>query len=98
MSLPDKIDHVLTNDFRSRFATTRTIHQTHNSEISFASAAEASAIWSMEDWHVEAPEGGQAPKTMHGYGFYHEKWRLVDGTWKLARFELRRNILFHAAH
>ena len=78
---------------RELFATTRTIHQTHNSEIEFASDTEAHAIWSMEDWHVHEPENGNPPKTMHGYGFYHETWKLIDGQWRLARLELRRNIL-----
>ena len=78
---------------RGLFATTRTIHQTHNLEIEFKSPAEASAIWSMEDWHVYAPEGDNPSKTMHGYGFYYETWELVNDEWKLARLELRRNII-----
>jgi 3-phenylpropionate/cinnamic acid dioxygenase small subunit len=81
---------------RGLFATTRTIHQTHNSEIEFKSPTEASAIWSMEDWHVYAPEGDNPSKTMHGYGFYHETWELMNGEWKLARLELRRNIVLRA--
>lgn len=47
----------------------------------------------MEDRHIYAAEEGNAPKTLHGYGFYHEEWELVDGTWKIAKLELRRSIL-----
>jgi hypothetical protein len=78
---------------RRLFATAQTIHQTHNSEIDFKSPTEASAIFSMEDWHVYAPEGDKPSKTLHGYGFYHEAWEAADGVWKLARLVLRRNIL-----
>lgn len=49
---------------RGLFATTQTIHQTHNSEIEFKSNAEVAAIWSMEDWHIYEPKDGQAPRTM----------------------------------
>jgi hypothetical protein len=81
---------------RELFATTQTIHQTHNSEIEFKSATEASAIWSMEDWHIYSAEGGNSSKTMHGYGFYHEIWKLLAGEWMLARMELRRSIIARA--
>jgi hypothetical protein len=40
--------------------------------------------------------GDNPSKTMHGYGFYYETWELVNGEWKLARLELRRNIVFRA--
>ena len=49
---------------RGLFATTQTIHQTHNSEIEFKSNAEVAAIWSMEDWHIYEPKDGQAPRTL----------------------------------
>ena len=78
---------------RGLFATTQTIHQTHNSEIESKSPTVASAIWSMEDWHIYAPEEGKPAKTMHGYGFYYETWELINGEWMLASLELRRNIV-----
>ncbi|CAB3962252.1 MULTISPECIES: nuclear transport factor 2 family protein [Burkholderia] len=80
---------------RRLFANAQTIHQTHNSEIEFKSATEATAIWSMEDWHIYAAKDGNPSKTMHGYGFYHEKWERINNDWRLARLELRRNILTH---
>ena len=78
---------------RQLFATTQTIHQTHNSEIEFQSPTHATAIWSMEDRHIYAPEGGNPSKFLHGYGFYHESWDCVEGQWLIAKLELHRNIL-----
>jgi hypothetical protein len=78
---------------RDLFATAQTIHQVHNSEIEFKSDTEASAIWSMEDWHIYAPVDGNPSKTLHGYGHYHETWKLIDGAWVIASIELRRTIL-----
>jgi hypothetical protein len=78
---------------RELFATTTTIHQVHNSEITFQSASEARAIWSMEDWHRYTPTAKDSRKSLHGYGHYYETWRLADGSWKLSRLELRRIIL-----
>jgi 3-phenylpropionate/cinnamic acid dioxygenase small subunit len=75
---------------RALFATTRTIHQVHNSEITLIAEGEAHAIWSMEDWHIYSPTKETPAKSMNGYGHYHETWRLVDGLWKIARLELRR--------
>ena len=39
------------------------------------------------------PRDGNPPRTMHGYGFYHERWKLIDGQWRLAHLELHRSIL-----
>lgn len=80
---------------RRLFATTQTVHQTHNSEIEFQSNTQASAIWSMEDWHIYAPESDKPSKTMHGYGFYYETWELIDDSWVIASLELRRTIVLH---
>ena len=67
---------------RCLFASTQTVHQTHNSDIEFKSDTEARAISSMEDWHVQAPEWGKPSKTMHGYGFYQMKpGELINGVW-----------------
>lgn len=78
---------------RQLFATTRTVHQVHNSEITLKSELVAEAIWSMEDWHIYSPTEENPAKTLHGYGHYYETWRLVDSVWKIARLELRRIIL-----
>ncbi|WP_454857742.1 nuclear transport factor 2 family protein [Rhizobium binxianense] len=69
-----------------------TIHQVHNDEIEIVSDSEVRAIWSMEDYLILA-EGDDRPASQHGYGHYHEIWRLVDGKWRLAELDLRRTIL-----
>lgn len=75
------------------FADAQTIHQLHNSEIEFISDTEVRAIWSMEDVQIFPASGDNPKNTVHGYGFYHDTWRLIDGEWKLAVLELRRIIL-----
>lgn len=68
------------------------IHQVHNSELTFHPDGIVSAIWSMEDYIVGlAPEVGF--HTLHGYGHYHETWQHLDGRWAIASLELRRTIL-----
>ncbi len=73
-------------------AGAHTIHQVHNDEIEMISDSEVRAIWSMEDYLILA-EGGDRPASMHGYGHYHETWKSVDGSWRIAVLELRRTIL-----
>jgi 3-phenylpropionate/cinnamic acid dioxygenase small subunit len=77
---------------RTLFATTSTIHQVHNSEITLVTDSEAHAIWSMEDWHIYTPTEQNPTKSMNGYGHYYETWRMRDGEWRIARLELRRII------
>jgi hypothetical protein len=69
-----------------------TIHQVHNDEIELISMDEVQVIWSMEDYLIFA-EGGNGPKSIHGWGHYHETWRLVGGHWRISDLELRRTIL-----
>jgi hypothetical protein len=80
---------------RGLFATTQTVHQTHNSEIEFQSNTQAYAIWSMEDLHIYAPEDDQPSKMMHSYGFYYETWELIDDSWVIASLELGRTVVLH---
>jgi hypothetical protein len=68
------------------------IHQMHNDEIDQISDTEISATWSMEDMILFRP-GSEGPRRMHGYGHYHELWRLGPDGWRIARLELRRTIL-----
>ena len=71
----------------------QSIHQVHNDELAIVSADEVTAIWSMEDYIVFATESAHETSSMHGYGHYHETWIRTDGTWRIARLELRRTIL-----
>lgn len=70
----------------------QSIHQVHNDEIDQVSDAEISAIWSMEDVIIFRP-GAEGPRRMHGYGHYHELWRLGPNGWRFSRVDLRRTIL-----
>lgn len=71
----------------------KSIHQVHNDEIDTVSESEIRAVWSMEDYLI-FPDGNDGrPASMHGYGHYHETWRLEEGQWRLAHLELRRTIL-----
>ncbi|KQV78139.1 hypothetical protein ASC90_27095 [Rhizobium sp. Root1220] len=70
----------------------QTIHQVHNDEIEVISDTEVRAIWSMEDYLLLAP-GNDRPQSIHGFGHYHETWRLLDGSWRLVELELHRTIL-----
>ena len=72
---------------------TKTIHQVHNDEIEIVSETEVKAIWSMEDYIVFNDREDDRPASMHGYGHYHETWRLEENAWRLASIELRRTIL-----
>lgn len=69
-----------------------TIHQIHNEEFEVVSDTEIRAIWSMEDY-LKLAEGPDRPASMHGFGHYHETWRLEDGKWRIAKIDLRRTIL-----
>lgn len=70
----------------------QSIHQMHNDEIDQISETEIAGIWSMEDVIIFRP-GSEGPGRMHGYGHYHEVWRLGPEGWRIASLELRRTIL-----
>jgi 3-phenylpropionate/cinnamic acid dioxygenase small subunit len=74
-------------------AGARTIHQVHNDELEIVSESEIRAIWSMEDYVIFPDIDDGRPASLHGYGHYHETWRLEPSGWRLARLELRRTIL-----
>ncbi len=65
-----------------------TVHHGHMPEITFTSDTTADVIWAMED-KLRWPDGFPI-KTMHGYGHYHETYRLVDGAWKIQTLRLSR--------
>lgn len=71
-------------------------HQVHNDELTQVSDTEIHAIWSMED-NIIFPEADEAtdprPARHHGFGHYHEVWRLENGQWQMASMQLRRTIL-----
>ena len=77
---------------KAYLAGAHTIHQVHNSEIEVVSNVEVQAIWSMEDYLILA-EGHDRPASVHGYGHYHETWRLMENAWRITRIDLYRTIL-----
>lgn len=67
-----------------------TVHHGHMPEISIESADSATGIWAMED-KLWAKDGAPVPfKWMHGYGHYHERYRRIDGEWRIAEVRLTR--------
>jgi hypothetical protein len=65
-----------------------TVHHGHMPEIEILSETEAKGVWAMEDMLRWAP--GAPIKTLHGYGHYHERYRRVNGQWKIAQLKLTR--------
>lgn len=70
---------------RSIIGSASTVHHGHMAEIDILSNVTARGVWAMEDI-VEWPDGRQ----IHGYGHYHEEYRLVSTSWKIARLHLTR--------
>lgn len=66
-----------------------TVHHGHMPEIEILSDTEATGIWAMED-KLRWPEGAGPMRLMHGYGHYREKYRKVDGKWRIASLKLTR--------
>ncbi|MEO3868234.1 nuclear transport factor 2 family protein [Nonomuraea sp. B12E4] len=57
--------------------------------IEITGPEEATGIWSMHDY-VAFPDDGGAPRGMHGYGRYHERYVRVDGRWRIHTTRLTR--------
>ena len=70
-----------------------TVHQVHSPEIEFTSNTCANVIWAMSDI-VVWPEDVEPPLTsirsIHGYGHYHETYKLTGTEWKIASLKLTR--------
>ena len=65
-----------------------TVHHVHSYEIEFQSDTEATGIWCMEDrlwWQQEGKE-----QNLHGFGYYHERYRKEGGVWKFCYRRLDR--------
>lgn len=65
-----------------------TVHHGHMAEVEILSYTSARGIWAMED-RLWWPEGSPI-KRLHGYGHYHEEYRVCDGEWKIAVNRLTR--------
>jgi hypothetical protein len=61
-----------------------TAHQVHSPEIRIDGDT-ASGIWAMQD-RVIFPNG----RSLTGYGHYHDRFRRLDGQWRIAALKLTR--------
>lgn len=69
---------------RSTLDEAQTIHQGFMPEIDLISNTEATGVWAMED-RIET-----TAKSTHGFGHYHEEYRIEDGGWRISRISLHR--------
>lgn len=64
------------------------VHQGCNADIELTSATTATAIWPMSD-RLFLPAGAPFSQ-MIGYGYYHETYVKVDGSWKIKTLYIER--------
>lgn len=66
------------------------VHHGHTPEITLTSDTTATGVWAMEDklWWTNAETGVE--EHLHGYGHYHEEYRLVEGRWLISYRNLTR--------
>jgi hypothetical protein len=62
-----------------------TIHHGHMGELSRVDATHATGIWAMEDRVYWSPT-----HSLHGFGHYHERYRVQDGEWRIEHSRLSR--------
>ncbi|MBY0509826.1 MAG: nuclear transport factor 2 family protein [Rhodospirillaceae bacterium] len=81
---------------RGSIATVTTVHHGHMPEITVLSADEAVGVWAMEDL-LYWPEGegitradGTRISRLHGFGHYHETYRVHGGRWRIQTLRLTR--------
>lgn len=70
---------------RGTLSSKITVHHGHMPEIEINSPDSASGVWPLEDLIKFAPG-----LEMRGYGHYHEKYRRVDGEWRISYSRLTR--------
>lgn len=70
---------------RSFILTAVTVHQVHLPEI-LLDGDDAEAIWAMQDRVIFGPQG----PSMTGFGHYRDRFRRVDGTWRISASKLTR--------
>ncbi len=65
--------------------------------VTFDGDDAAEGTWSMEDWLWIGAGGLLPPGVMHGWGHYHDRYRRVEGGWKITATRLTRIRLDFAA-
>lgn len=66
------------------------VHQVHSPEIEFTSDAEATGIWALHDILIWPAPNMFGVTSMVGYGNYWERYRRVEGTWRIAEVKVSR--------
>lgn len=64
------------------------VHAGHTCEIEFIDDVTASVVWSMSD-HLYFP-AGEPYSEIFGFGYYHETYTRVDGSWKIRTLRIER--------
>jgi uncharacterized protein (TIGR02246 family) len=65
-----------------------TTHHGHTPEITITGSDTATGIWAMFDYLTFPGDG--LPKSLKGYGHYHEEYVREEGTWRIKRLVLTR--------
>ncbi|MFH5824671.1 nuclear transport factor 2 family protein [Georgenia sp. AZ-5] len=86
--LPVVTPDAMTTALKARMTGVFTCHHGHDPEITFHSEDRASGVWAMEDI-VRRPAGSELA-SFHGWGYYHEEYRKVDGEWRFTRVRVAR--------
>ena len=63
-----------------------TLHQGHHPEITLVSDTEATGIWYLQDIVIDTREKSR----LEGNGFYEDRYRKVNGEWRIAYTSYRR--------
>jgi SnoaL-like domain len=69
------------------FENVVSVHHGHCHEITLDSATEAHGVIAMEDYIRTAD---RRQNLVHGLGHYHERYRIEEGAWRIARTKLTR--------
>jgi bile-acid 7alpha-dehydratase len=71
-----------------------TKHQCHHPEIDFQSATEATGTWYLTDLVINPGDHMATPPipaiTLEGTGFYEDRYRKVNGVWKISHTGYKR--------
>ena len=61
-------------------------HQVHSPEIEIVSESEATGVWYLQDYVINLDDN----TTLIGAAFYYDRYRKVDGQWRIARIGYER--------
>lgn len=78
--------------YRDYMEPTESVHHGFMPEISVVAGSQARALWRMEDRIYRLVEGSQQDYSLaHGFGYYHDEYRRVDGHWRISASTLTRS-------